>query len=271
MIYDAPVKPRRSRNISLYLKISERCNVSEHHESQLIRQCTLLVLAGGFGTRLRSVVSAVPKPLAPVAGRPYLHYLLQLWIEQGVTRFIFLLHHQAEQIEAFLWRERNILHDVVVDTLTEPQPLGTGGAVAFAVQHFQLEGTFLVANADTWLGTGLRCVAGRVAPAMAVVTVDNAERYGRVRNEDGRVIAFSEKTGGVGCGDINGGLYHLNAIDFASWDGLPFSIEQSMFPKLVAERRLSAVLLDTDFIDIGIPEDYAHFCRWVESGRVGAL
>ncbi|HEY5802028.1 MAG TPA: sugar phosphate nucleotidyltransferase [Burkholderiaceae bacterium] len=234
-------------------------------------ECTLLVLAGGYGTRLRGVVSDVPKPLAPVAGRPYLHYLLQLWLSQGVTRLIFLLHHEAEQIQVFLRSTQDLLRGIAVDVLVEPQAMGTGGALAYAVRQLQLEGTFLVANADTWLGTGLARVAAAPAPAMAVVTVDNCERYGQVRIEHGAVMAFTEKAGCAGRGEINAGLYHLHARDFAQWDGAPFSIEQSLFSQLAGTGRLSAVRIETDFIDIGVPDDYAHFCRWIEAGRQGAL
>src|SRR5580704_11871576 len=98
----------------------------------------LLVLAGGFGVRLRAAVSGVPKPLAPVVDRPYLHYLMENWIAQGVTSLTLLLHHQADVIEAFLQSRRDSGEQPIVcsvRTLTEPSPLGTGGAIAFAVQQ----------------------------------------------------------------------------------------------------------------------------------------
>ena len=125
-----------------------------------VRERQLLVLAGGFGTRLRSVVSEVPKPLAPVRHKPFLYYLVEQWMAQGVRSFTFLLHHEAERIEYFLDSEKRegILTGCELRTLTEPQPLGTGGAVAFAVRQFALEGSFLIANADTWLGSGIHQV-----------------------------------------------------------------------------------------------------------------
>lgn len=237
----------------------------------MIVQCPLLVLAGGFGTRLRSAVADVPKPLAPVMGTPYLHYLLEQWADSGIDRLIFLLHHQAEMIKAFL-ATQSIIKNFTIETLTEPQPLGTGGAVAFAVRQCQLQDAFMVTNADTWLGSGLQAVSEAKNLAMAIIRVNNLERYGSVKTEEGRVVAFIEKEkSNTGSGWINAGLYRLNAHLFDDWNGLPFSLERDLFPKLVERGQLQAVPLNTDFIDIGIPEDYARFCRWIESGRKGVL
>ncbi len=232
---------------------------------------TLLVLAGGFGTRLRAAVADVPKPLAPVAQRPYLHYLLENWRKQGVDKLVFLLHHQADLIKEFLKAQRELLQGVEVDISVEPQPLGTGGAVAFAVRQRGLKESFLVTNADTWLGSGLNEICDAEAPAMAIVRAANVERYGSVRLEQHRIVAFAEKEKSVGAGWVNAGLYRIDAGEFEYWDGQPFSLEKDFFPELAASGRLQGVPLHTDFIDIGIPEDYARFCRWVASGKTDAL
>lgn len=233
----------------------------------------LLVLAGGFGTRLRTVVSEVPKPLAPVMQQPFLHYLLQHWIGQGIRRFIFLLHHQAATIAAYLEQEARsgILKDSDIATVVEEQPLGTGGAVAHAVRKSELQGGFLVANADTWLGSGVRSLCSVAPPALAMVNVGNTERYGSVIAQNGTILAFKEKQMSAGAGMINAGLYHLEADLFRDWKGDGFSLEQGLFPRLVREQRLHAVALKTDFIDIGVPEDYYRFCRWIESGKKDPL
>lgn len=232
----------------------------------------LVVLAGGFGTRLRAAVGDVPKPLAPVAGRPYLDYLIDSWLEQGVTGMTFMLYHQHELIERFLDDKRRepAFSRCAVTVLVEDQPLGTGGAVAYAVQSGHLGTSFLVANADTWLGSGVAELAASGPGSIGIVAVDDVGRYGRVETEGSRVTAFHEKTSEPGGGWINAGLCHLGAVDFARWDGRPMSLEQEVFPVLLRQSRLSAVPLHTQFIDIGIPEDYMRFCRWVESGRTGA-
>jgi len=233
----------------------------------------LMVLAGGFGTRLRSVVSNVPKPLAPVAGRPFLQYLIESWLEQGVTKLTFLLHYQAGMITGFLASQQGceLLRGCEVQILTEPRPLGTGGAVAYAVQQTGLTGPFLVANADTWLGSGLGEVLANAPPAIGVVRVNNSERYGSVRFGEHKVLAFEEKQNTKGAGWINAGLYHLRSDLFHEWNGQPFSLERDLFPDLAAAGRLGAAHLETEFIDIGIPEDYMRFCGWIESGKTRVL
>lgn len=232
----------------------------------------LVVLAGGFGTRLRPAVGDVPKPLAPVAGRPYLGYLIDSWLQQGVTSMTFMLHHQHELVEQFLQRKFSgqRLSGCTLHILVEKQPLGTGGAVGYAVKSGHLGGSFLVVNADTWLGSGVESLAKAKAGSIGIVEVADAGRYGRVETEGELVTAFREKTPEAGGGWINAGLCHLSAADFHRWNGQPMSLERDIFPDLVQQSRLYAVPLETQFIDIGVPEDYMRFCRWVESGRTGA-
>lgn len=233
----------------------------------------LVVLAGGFGTRLSSIVPEVPKPLAPVVNRPFLHYLIENWLRQGITTLTFLLHYQTDLIRAFLEQERRkgLLTKCEIHSVTEPHPLGTGGAVAHAVQKRGLTRSFMVTNADTWLGSGIGQVLNTATPALSVVRAENSERYGSLRIEQDRVVAFREKQQSSGPGWINAGLYHLQPEFFRDWDGMPFSLERGLFPKLAATGQLRAVPLETDFIDIGIPEDYIRFCRWVESDKMRVL
>ncbi len=236
-----------------------------------MKQINLLVLAGGFGERLRSAVSDVPKPLAPVKGKPYLHYQIENWVGQGVTRLVFLLQYKAELIDAFLKSQQKEVGNCQLHTSREPQPLGTGGAVAFAVQQLGLTGSFLVTNADTWLGSGVQRVFDAERPAIATVQVENSERYGSVQVEKNKVVTFEEKQNSSGPGLINAGLYHLHANLFQDWNGQLFSLERELFPKLASFGQLKSVLLEADFIDIGVPEDYFRLCRWMESGKLCKL
>lgn len=233
----------------------------------------MLVLAGGFGTRLQVAVSAVPKALAPVGGVPFLRLQIQHWIGQGVKSFVFLLHHQSDLIISFLESQKNgLLQNCDVQWLVEPTPLDTGGAVAFAVEQLHLAGDFLVTNADTWLGEGFKDLSLVAAPAMAVVELRDASRYGRVQlNDQSRVTEFHEKSSFQDIGWINAGLYLLNAELFIDWDHLPFSLERVALPTWVASHKLNAVVINSDFIDIGVPDDYYRFCRWIETDRKGTL
>jgi len=95
---------------------------------------------------------------------------------------------------------------------------------------------------------------------MGLIEVPNVSRYGRVVLEQGRVISFKEKDQTTGPGLINGGIYYLNRKALFSHPSKVFSLEKDLFPSLAHEKLLEGIPLDTDFIDIGIPEDYKRFC-----------
>lgn len=233
----------------------------------------LFVLAGGFGTRLKKAVTHVPKVLAPIGDVPFLRLQLENWLTQGLREFTFLLHHQSEQIIAFIQEQRvGLLKGCRTDWLIEPAPMDTGGAIARAVKILGVDDDFLVANADSWLGGGMKEISQSGSPAMAVVNLADVSRYGQVHfDEERRIFAFSEKNGQRATGWINAGLYHLSADLFKTWDEKPFSLERELFEVLAKRRLLNAVPLNTGFIDIGVPAEYHRFCQWVASGRLGSL
>ena len=215
-----------------------------------------IILAGGFGTRLAQVVRDVPKPMAPVAGKPFLQYLADDLIEQGVTRMVFAVCYKKEVIMSFFGKE---YRGAEVCYSVEEQPLFTGGAIRLAQAQCR-EDRVLVLNGDSYLGMDLRGMRAfaekRNAPVViAVRQMTNFSRYGEVTvNERSEITAFHEKRF---CekGFINGGIYDVahNALD-----GYPvkFSIENECFPELVKNGSLLAFPADGMFIDIGIPEDY---------------
>jgi D-glycero-alpha-D-manno-heptose 1-phosphate guanylyltransferase len=233
----------------------------------------LLVLAGGFGTRLLPAVSNAPKVLAPVGNTPFLQLLIENWVAQGVREFIFSLHHKSEHIEVFLNSigQSGRFPKCSFKTLTESEPLGTGGAIALAVRYFQIDSPFLVVNADTWLESGIGELAATQAPAMAVVKVPNVSRYGSVEIQHGRVVNMIEKIDKTGEHWINAGLYHLTPNLFLLAKEASFSLERDLLPKYVLNAQVSAVPVLGRFIDIGVPEDYYQFCRWHESGKMGSI
>ena len=230
----------------------------------------LIVLAGGFGTRLRALVTDVPKPLAPVAGKPFIVHLIEHWIAQDVKEFIFLLHFEAHLIEAALLEllsDKRFGH-IKIDVIVEAKPLGTGGAILNAVSELGITDSFLVVNADTWLGHGYRELSAADPCSLAAVSVANSQRYGSlVFNEDG-ISEFNEKSKSNGKAFISSGLYHLLPGIFEGFDpGSSFSLEEEIFPNLVSKNMLGVVKLNTSFIDIGIPEDYLKFCKWIDSEK----
>jgi D-glycero-alpha-D-manno-heptose 1-phosphate guanylyltransferase len=229
----------------------------------------LLILAGGFGTRLKPAVTDMPKPLAPIGDVPFLQLQIEHWLAQGLREFTFLLHHQADLIIAFLKSQQTRLpRDCKVEWVVEPIPMNTGGAVAHAIETLGLKSEFLMTNADTWLGSGILAVSQASAPAIAVINLADVSRFGQVHfDHNNRVRCFSEKNNQCTAGWVNAGMYLLNVELFKNWDGLPFSMELDLFASLVKDQRLNAVPLHTDFIDIGVSADYFRFCRWEASGR----
>lgn len=227
----------------------------------------LLVLAGGFGTRLREAVPDVPKPLAPVRGKPYLWYFLNFWISRGITSFVFSLHYKSEQILKFVEFEKRhgILKNIECQFLIEKAPLGTGGAVTLAVHELKLKKEFFVANADTWIGIEMSHLTEVVGNSMFVVEAEDTERFGTVNIEDGFVTSFYPRGSNSQKGWINAGIYKFIPDTFAKVNVAPSSLETYFLQTLVEQRKLRAVQIQGDFIDIGIPSDYMKFCSWVET------
>ncbi|HWI24708.1 MAG TPA: nucleotidyltransferase family protein [Lysobacter sp.] len=218
-----------------------------------------LILVGGLGTRLRGVVADVPKPLAPIDGRPFLAWVLDRLADAGLRRVVLAAGYRADLVEAAIgnrWQGLDIAH------VREPEPLGTGGAVRHALSTLHGADGVHVLNGDTYLDYDpfaleavTRALGARIGVALA--HMDDVARYGAVRAEDGRIRGFEEK-GGTGEGWINAGAYFLTR---AALDALPsratFSMETDVLLPAAHAGQLAA-LTDTDgFIDIGVPEDYA--------------
>lgn len=235
---------------------------------------TLLVLAGGFGTRLRSIVSDVPKPLAPVAEKPFIVHLIDHWLNQGVKDFIFLLHYEAHQIETVLGQVAadNKALNARFRIIIEEAPLGTGGSVLNAIYEFGIDDDFLVANADTWLESGVQDISEKTPCALAAISVQNSERYGSLELSGETITSFQEKSKSKEDTYVSSGLYHLTPSIFSGFiRGSNFSLEEDVFPALVSIGQLSVLKVSGNFIDIGIPEDYLKFCKWMESGKKDEL
>ncbi|HET7161469.1 MAG TPA: nucleotidyltransferase family protein [Rhodanobacteraceae bacterium] len=216
-----------------------------------------IVLAGGLGTRLRGVVDGVPKPLALVAGRPFLAWLLDALAMQGLRRVVLATGYRGEQIEAALgatWRGMALVYS------RERKLLGTGGAIALAMPRIAGDDCFVL-NGDTWLeldyarfDAAVRGVDARLGVALAAVP--EVARYGAVNVEEGRVVDFVEK-GQSGPGFINAGVYLLSRSlleDFPS--GEPFSFEHDVLRPAAARETVVACTDTEGFIDIGVPDDY---------------
>ncbi len=222
----------------------------------MIREC--IVLAGGFGTRLRSVVNDKPKCLAPMGDQPFLYYLFRYLHQQGIEHAVLSLGYLSEQVIA--WCEDNVL-PLRVSFAVEQEPLGTGGAIMHAMP-FLNDDTFAIFNGDTFFDVSLAGMlefaqAHRTHLTMALKPMTQFERYGSVElDKDARIIAFKEKQYQEK-GLINGGVY-LTGQEYLKSLDLPthFSFEKEVLEPQVATGRLFGFKSDTYFIDIGIPEDF---------------
>jgi len=215
-----------------------------------------LVLAGGFGTRLRTVVADLPKPMAPVAGRPFLEFVLGGLARHGVPRAVLSVGYLSDII---IGHFGHVFQGMALDYAVEATPLGTGGAVAEGLRHCAGPAV-LVLNGDTWLDLELHALVGHwqreQAPVIVAREVDDVARYGSLQVEDGRVVRFVEK-GPAGPGLINAGVYLLPRDLFAAGaPAAPFSLEADVLAPCVRSRRVDAFITRGEFIDIGIPDDY---------------
>jgi D-glycero-alpha-D-manno-heptose 1-phosphate guanylyltransferase len=224
---------------------------------------TAIVLAGGLGTRLRSEVPDLPKPMAPVAGRPFLGYQLDYWLAQGVTRFVLSVGYRHEAIVGhFGDRYRGVPVEYAVETT----PLGTGGGLLLASARLgDAAEPFLLLNGDTYFEVDLKAMAEFHAQrrsdwTFALFRCAQSGRYmGMGVDEQGRITAL--QSGSAQPGRMaNGGVYLVQpeVLRGLRWSaGSRVSLEDELLPAVFESgRRLHGVESTGAFIDIGVPEDY---------------
>jgi D-glycero-alpha-D-manno-heptose 1-phosphate guanylyltransferase len=225
---------------------------------------TCIILAGGLGTRLQSVIGDLPKCLAPVGRHSFLEMQIRQLATIGVDHVVLSLGYLADRIIKFI---DQVDSPLPIQYVTEREQLGTGGAILHAMETLGLE-EVLVSNGDTWLEGDLTSMLAPLEYAdgerfrMAVVDVIDRTRFGRVEADpQGRICRFIEKGRGEG-GLINAGFYRLcrQALPFNRVAG-PLSLELEVLPHLASLRAIRACKIHGTFIDIGIPEDYYRFCN----------
>jgi NDP-sugar pyrophosphorylase family protein len=230
---------------------------------QCLAALDVLVIAGGLGSRIQPVLGDTPKLLAPVAGRPYLVFLLD-WLRRfGARRIVLGLGHQAQAVVDFLDRNTSVHDDLTVVTVSEPRPLGTAGAVRFARPQLRSD-PVLVMNGDSFADADLCAFVEHHRRAKARATllcaeVDDAGRYGRVELDgNGRIRGFIEKDPNFhGPSAVSAGVYLFSASlldEIAA--GQASSLEREVFGA-APTGSLDAFAGRFAFIDIGTPESLA--------------
>jgi len=217
------------------------------------------ILAGGLGTRLRSVVADRPKVMAPVHGRPYLTYLLDQLAGADVREVVLLTGYLSDQVQSSLgetYRSLRLIYS------PEPSPLGTAGALRWALPKLSSP-SLLVLNGDSYCDVSLAAFwsfhnqhAADVSLVLAEVA--DTSRYGQVHvGQDERVLRYEEKRAGGGAGWINAGIYLLSrALIEEIPVGRAVSLEREMFPQWAENRRCCGFRDAVRFLDIGTPESY---------------
>ncbi len=218
-----------------------------------------VILAGGLGTRIQHLLPNLPKPMAPVQGRPCIEWLVRYLAGQGIRRILISTGHLAEVIERHF--ATGPVNGVKVRCIPEPQPLGTGGGFLNAVHASgEVAAGWLVLNGDTFaLAELTQATVALDKDATAGViygrTVADTSRYGSlVTDPSGNLVRFEEKRPGAGL--ISAGVYLFrNDLVRTFPEQLPLSLERDVFPALTSAGALIKVLpMDTPFLDIGTPE-----------------
>lgn len=222
---------------------------------------TAIILAGGFGTRLKSVISDIPKPMAPVNRKPFLHYVLLHLKANNCEKVILSVGYKHEVIEAFFgnrYLEMEIVYSI------EDTPLGTGGAIKKALTLCKSSYCHIL-NGDTLFEANLDWnppTDGKIK--MYVSQQEDISRYGALQLENNCVVDFKEK-GAKGIGHINAGIYHLPTNLLLSQKEEQFSFETEILSTLAPQNKIIANIQNAYFIDIGIPEDYLDFQEYMNT------
>ena len=231
---------------------------------------TAIILAGGLGTRLNSVIKDIPKPMAPVAGKPFLEHLLRYWQKQGIKYFILSVGYKHEIIIDYFgydFQGSKITYEI------ETTPLGTGGAFLESLKHLTSQQLCLLLNGDSFFEISLPQLLQQHQQAnadwsMALFAFKEYGRYTPVlTDETGLVLSLEDHTKQVKL--ANGGVAIFLPeifVDLVITQPLPFLLEPILLPALLKhDKRIYGFWMDNDFIDIGIPSDYFATEKFISS------
>jgi D-glycero-alpha-D-manno-heptose 1-phosphate guanylyltransferase len=218
-----------------------------------------IILAGGLGTRLRSAVPDLPKPMAPIAGRPFLAHQMDHWIAQGIAHFVLSVGYRHEAISGYFGpRYRGAALDYVIETT----PLGTGGGLLLAAAQLPADEPALLLNGDTYFDVALDALQAQARRldahwCFALFRNTDPERYMGVGvAEGGRITALRSPDAPL----ANGGVYLFKPSTLQGLSaeaGRAISLENDIFPQLFRQGdRFAGLECPGAFIDIGVPHDY---------------
>ena len=218
----------------------------------------IVILAGGKGTRLKNTVPDLPKPMAPVAGKPFLEYLLNFLKSHGARNIILSVGYMHDRIISHFGDE---FQGLSIEYSIEQEPLDTGGAIKLALEHCQSE-NILIYNGDTFFASSPMELVRFHLEHESTISIylkpmNHPDRYGTVEMDRNRVISFKEKNTALNFGLINAGVYCISKAIMAAYKkNSVFSFEKEILEPMAKDRNIYGLVSDAYFIDIGIPEDY---------------
>ncbi|MGH2267808.1 D-glycero-D-manno-heptose 1-phosphate guanosyltransferase [Campylobacter taeniopygiae] len=214
-----------------------------------------IILCGGFGTRLKSVIKDIPKPMAPINNKPFLEFIFTYLKKQKINEIILAVSYKYEIIQEYF---KNEFLDIKVRYSIEKEPLGTGGAIKQALELVKED--CLVLNGDTFFDIDLtKMKLDKSKICLALKKMNDFDRYGSVElDKMGNIISFKEKQY-LKQGFINGGIYLISKDIFQDFHlESKFSFEEFL-QENYKNLKARAEIFEDYFIDIGIPEDYYNF------------
>jgi D-glycero-alpha-D-manno-heptose 1-phosphate guanylyltransferase len=222
-----------------------------------------IILAGGLGKRLRSAVPSLPKPMAPIKGTPFLRYLFDYWLSQGIRHFILSVGYKHEVIRAKFGTKYK---DIDINYSIENEALGTGGGLLLAIKQLRTKKPFLLLNGDTFFAVNLKNLLQchkncKSDMTLSLVEIRQNKRYsGVLLDKHGMIYSIDSPTNSSKNGMANGGVYIIESELFSNYQKQKpkkCSLEEELLPQLlIKKKRIAGFISKSSFIDIGIPHDY---------------
>ena len=218
-----------------------------------------VILAGGLGTRIKHLLEGLPKPLAPVAGKPFLEWIIRFLMKQNIKDFIISAGYHADIIDSFC--ENLSIPGINITCVAEPKPMGTGGGFVYAVEKtsHRYDG-WIVCNGDSLICADLNCLLSliqdtKIDGAILGLKKDDSKRYGSlICDEQSNLLSFQEKTSESNL--INSGIYFLRRNLLKEFpQKIPLSFETDVFPTLINSKiQIKVPRVSAPFLDIGTEE-----------------
>ena len=232
----------------------------------MLRQ--VIILAGGFGTRLQRISKGTPKALLPIGNSVYLDLLIEKVVQYNISHIYLSLYYKPELFQNYI---NNSNHRKIITSIVEPEPLGTGGAISYVINNSEIPSSFFVINGDTLSDINLELMYSSFKKSnfkamLGSSSVLDTSRYGNIVEKNDKIVSFEEK-GFRRNGFINNGHYIFRKEVFDNYYG-QFSLEDDLFPELVKNKELGVYKINNDnFIDMGVPKDYKKLCKLFEASK----